>query len=119
MAQIAAEVASALQADDLLAITEANRRFHFAIFEAGGMPRIVRLLRQLWDASDVYRSVYFSDVANRASIVREHEAILDALRRSDGRALADAHDLHRGNAVAALSVELTWEKASPAAHSRV
>ena len=44
------DVASA--AGDVETLTAANRRFHFAIFDAAGLPRLSRLLRQLWDATD-------------------------------------------------------------------
>ena len=38
------------------------------MFEAAGMPRLRRLLRQLWDASDVYRALYFQQAGNRERV---------------------------------------------------
>lgn len=52
LADLLAEVDAASRAEDVLAMTAANRRFHFAIFDAAGMPRLTRLLHQLWDATD-------------------------------------------------------------------
>ena len=43
---------------DLVAMTDANRRLHFGLFAAAGMPRLERQIRILWDATDLYRSVY-------------------------------------------------------------
>lgn len=106
IATLAVAVEEAMAAGDVLAITEANRRFHFAIFEASGMPRLVRLLRQLWDATDVYRSVYFTEPANRAVVAREHAGILEALRSGDARALVAAQDGHRHRTVATLRADI-------------
>ena len=54
---------SAADAGDVIAMTSANRRFHFALFDAAGMPRLSRLLRQLWEATDAYRALYFQAAA--------------------------------------------------------
>ena len=86
-------------ADDITALTAANRAFHFAIFERSGMPRLVRLIRQLWDATDAYRAVYFVEEANRARVATEHRAILDAITERDiPRTIAALH-AHRDHAV--------------------
>ena len=45
---------------DVAAMTAANRRLHFALYEASGRPRLVRLVRILWDATDVYRALYYA-----------------------------------------------------------
>ena len=53
---------------DLATMTASNRRFHFLLFDAAGLPRLARTLRQLWDATDVYRAVYFAESANRERV---------------------------------------------------
>lgn len=106
IALLADEVDAAMASGDLIAITDANRRFHFAMFEASGMPRLVRLLRQLWDATDVYRSVYFAEPANRLQVGHEHRRLLAALRAGDADAVIAAQDGHRANAVLALDLGL-------------
>ena len=45
---------------DVEAMTAANRALHFALYEASQRPRLVRLVRILWDATDVYRSLYYA-----------------------------------------------------------
>jgi len=103
LADIAAEVRKAANSNEVLSITAANRAFHFAIFELSEMPRLVRLLRQLWDATDVYRAVYFTQAANRERILLEHDEILSALMaRSVARSIR-WHDTHRENSVASVS----------------
>jgi len=92
---------------DLASLTLANRAFHFAIFERSGMPRLVRVLQQLWDATDVYRAIYFRSVANRARIEGEHRQIMAALVARDAEAAIAAHEVHRSHSVHALTDQLT------------
>ena len=66
------------------------------------MNRLSRLIRQLWDASDIYRTVYFRDPVNRERVHSEHREIIDALKARDAQALIRAQNSHREQAVAAL-----------------
>ncbi|MEI2785449.1 MAG: GntR family transcriptional regulator [Candidatus Nanopelagicales bacterium] len=93
-------------ADDLQDLTAANRRFHFALFEAAGMGRLTRLLRQLWDASDVYRSLYFQQSVNRSRVHAEHAEMLAAIRDRDTEHLIALHDAHRAHSVAWVRSQL-------------
>ncbi|MCF8539935.1 MAG: GntR family transcriptional regulator [Candidatus Nanopelagicales bacterium] len=95
-------VTSAAERGDVTSLTALNRAFHFAIVELSGNHRLSRLIRQLWDASDIYRTVYFRDPVNRERITAEHQLIIDALRARDASALISAHNLHRHHAVKAL-----------------
>ncbi len=97
-----AEVDLAAGGGDVIAMTAANRRFHFAIFDAAGMPRLSRLLRQLWEATDAYRALYFQSRRNRDRVAREHAAMVQALRDRDAEALVALHDRHRDNSVDAV-----------------
>ncbi len=103
IADLAKEVRTATSTGEVLAITAANRAFHFAIFELSEMPRLVRLLRQLWDATDVYRSVYFANATNRKRILLEHDEILNALSTRNVANLVQWHDTHRDNSVSSVS----------------
>lgn len=107
----AAEVDAAGEAGDVAAMTDANRRFHFLVIDAADMPRLARLTRILWDATDAYRSVYFGATENRAHIHDEHAAVVSALRDLDAeRAVAILRE-HRERAVAALVAQLTGDLA--------
>lgn len=101
--QLAAKVE---QADSLAELTNANREFHFALFEAAGMPRLVRLLRQLWDASDVYRTLYFQQSGNRERVHHEHAAMLEAIAAADTDEAIRLHDEHRDHSVAWVRAQL-------------
>ena len=92
---------------DLAEVTTANRNFHFLLFDAAGLPRLSRTLRQLWDATDVYRSVYFAAADNRQRVVDEHEHLCAALRAGDAEAAIEAQAIHRAHSVHTVSAALT------------
>ncbi|MGW5683312.1 GntR family transcriptional regulator [Nonomuraea sp. NPDC003754] len=100
------EVERAAAAGDVQEMAAANRVFHLTLFECAGMPRLVRLIRTLWDATDAYRSMYYGDGGNRERVVSEHRAVLGALRAADADAAVRLLDEHRAHAVAALSAVL-------------
>ncbi|MFD8014795.1 GntR family transcriptional regulator [Streptomyces sp. NPDC058955] len=106
MKDIQREVERASRAGDVTAMAEANRRFHLTLIEASGMPRLVRMITTLWDATDAYRSLYYTDPVHRDQAVHEHRAVLSALRESDEDAAVRWLDDHRAHAVAALRAVL-------------
>ncbi|OIJ63888.1 GntR family transcriptional regulator [Streptomyces mangrovisoli] len=95
-------VESAAAAEDVAAMTAANRRFHFALYELSDMPRLVRLIATLWDATDAYRALYYADTARREHVLTEHRAILRALRAGRSDDAVRLLDEHRGHAVDVL-----------------
>lgn len=98
-----AEVERATAAGDVTAITNANRTFHFAMLEACGMPRLIRLIRLLWDATDAYRSVYFMEAANLDRINTEHREMMTALRARDPGRLVAVQAEHRNQSAVAVT----------------
>ncbi len=96
------EVETAAAAADVVAMTSTNRRFHFVVIEACRMPRLVRLIRVLWDATEVYRSVYYNDPDNRRQVLAEHVAVVAAVKAGDVEATLEMLTRHRNSAVAAL-----------------
>ncbi len=96
---LAADVEHALATAEIRDVTIANRRFHFALFDASGMPRLIRLLHQLWDASDVYRALYFQQRPNRDRVRAEHAQMLDAIAARDADTTIRLHDEHRTHSV--------------------
>ena len=103
----AREVDDAGRGADLVEMTASNRRFHFLLFDAAGMPRLSRTLRQLWDATDVYRAVYFATPANRARVAHEHADLVAALHARDATVAVAAQATHRDHSVAAVRAAIT------------
>lgn len=99
----------ASRVEDVQTMVESNRLFHFTIFAAAGRPRMVDFIRMLWQSTDAYRSIYYTDPGSRVRVDAEHRSITEALRARDvDRAV---HELrhHRQHAVAALSARLAAE----------
>jgi hypothetical protein len=71
---------------DVTAMTAANRRFHFTVFDAAAMPRMADMIRVLWDGTDRYRSLYFATAAHRNRVRTEHAAIMSAVSSGDADA---------------------------------
>ncbi len=97
------EVETATEGKRISELTDTNRRFHFAIFEACNMPRLVRIIRTLWDATDAYRGVYFASPANLQEMSHEHRDMVAALRARDVEKIIELHNTHRSNSVSAVS----------------
>lgn len=77
---------------------EHNRLWHFAIYDACGKPILLSFIRRLWD-NVPWRSAWA--IPGRGSIsVREHSAVMDAIREGDADRAAQAmrdHLVHSRN----------------------
>lgn len=96
------EVQAAAAVADVVTMTQANRRLHFALIEACGLPRLVRIIRLLWDATEVYRSVYYTEPHNRELVEAEHHDLVAAAKAGDVARTLQVLDQHRQHAIAAL-----------------
>ena len=101
------EVEGASAGGDLVAMIDANRRFHFALLEPARMPRLLRVVRTLWDATDAYRAVYYNSDANRSRVHHEHQSIVDAATQRDAAELVFRLTEHRQHAIDALRDTIT------------
>ncbi|MFI0422338.1 GntR family transcriptional regulator [Spongiactinospora sp. 9N601] len=100
LAEAHEDVVAAGKQGDVTAMATANRRFHFTLIDACGMPRLRRFLGILWDATDVYRTLYYSEATNRDRVEREHDGIVRAVRARDADLLVRLLDEHRAGTVA-------------------
>jgi DNA-binding GntR family transcriptional regulator len=93
--------------NDMVALCDANHRFHFILFEAADMPRLTNFIRMLWQITDPYRFLYYADPAHRHQINDEHDAIMQAARNGDVRLTSLLVDEHRINGITSLRRMLT------------
>jgi DNA-binding GntR family transcriptional regulator len=105
--QAAKECSLAFTTGDVAAELAANRRFHFGIFEVGGGPYIMRLIRLLWESTEAYRALYYNIEAERQAADDSHARILDAIRARDPDRLVAELDDHRDRALHTLVEILT------------
>lgn len=82
--------------DDIIALRQANNRFHAALAAASGNDRLAQMAHAALDELD--RVLYIPQLANVwrriDSSYDEHARVLDALRRRDGEAAAQAQYDH-------------------------
>ena len=74
---------------------EANRNFHFAIFELSPLELFRREVRRLWQLSEGYRATYLWQRETRARIIAEHATIIGSLRDFDRDQLGELCAQHR------------------------
>jgi DNA-binding GntR family transcriptional regulator len=96
------DIQQAAAVADVFTMAQANRRFHFALIGACGMPRLVRIIGVLWDTTEVYRSVYFTDQVNRQRVDAEHRALVEAVRAGQLDQALTVLAEHRHHAIEAL-----------------
>ena len=103
------EMERAHRSDDVAVMTEANRRFHFTVFDGAGMPRMAEMIRVLWDSTDRYRSVYYANSQHRRRVNAEHRAIMTAVANGDAAMAGTLLREHRHHALDALCRSLPPE----------
>jgi DNA-binding GntR family transcriptional regulator len=101
--EAARDCVEAAAAGDVATELEANRRFHFAVFEAPGQTHTLRLIRLLWDSTETYRAMYYNAPEGRREAAAAHERIVAAVRAGDAEALVAEQDAHRGRALELLT----------------
>ena len=89
------EMVHAIEVGNVSAMLEANRNFHFAIFELSPLDLFRREVRRLWQLSEGYRATYLWLPQTRARIVAEHAAMVTALREFDPARLVELGAQHR------------------------
>lgn len=98
--------------NDVAAVAAANRRFHFVLYRAAGMPRLLELIRILWDATDRYRSHYFAEPAHRVDRNAEHRAVLASVGAGDTGAALRILTAHRAHTLTTLATQLAPTEAT-------
>jgi DNA-binding GntR family transcriptional regulator len=103
----------ALTQGDVNASSEHARRFHTVILASCRMPRLLRLLEGLWDATETYRPASRLDEHGQAALQAEHQVMLEAFLAGDAQRLADATNQHRQHLLAAALLGLPAVSSSP------
>ncbi len=75
-----------LKSGRLKAIAEADEKFHDVIYDATGNPKLVNLLNNLREQIYRYRVEYLKKAENHPILIREHDAIYQALINRDSEA---------------------------------
>ena len=64
------------------------------------MPRLLRLLDGLWDATETYRAANKLDETGQKTLQAQHQVMLDAFLAGDQQQLLEAAEVHRQHLLA-------------------
>ncbi len=96
------DFAEAAKIRDERRAAEADERFHDAIYRASGNERLAAIIASLREQMFRYRYEYIKDAAVYGQLIKEHSAILDALRRKDEKDVRKIMRAHLENQVEAM-----------------
>jgi DNA-binding GntR family transcriptional regulator len=92
---INAQMLAALAADQLVDWAKADERFHQLLVERSGNGRFARMFHTIMDQSHRARMLTLRLRPKPTSSIREHRAIVDAIRRGDAQAARERAKRHR------------------------
>lgn len=110
--QIVRRMDEAIQRDDMPEYGRLNKQFHLRLYQCCPYPLLVRMIQELWDNSDRYRSrTMFGSIPNLAArSQREHKRMLKLLEARDAEGLARVMERHKRAARTAFVEFLTREE---------
>ena len=100
MQSLLREMDGATRAEDLERLLGLNREFHFLIYRAAGLPRLLQLITNLWDHYSLYARIYMPRHALTSN--HDHQAIYDACVGRDAERAAHLTARHIGSAAHAM-----------------
>lgn len=71
------------ETDDLQELAQADVAFHDVIYQATNNERLIQLLNNLREQMYRYRIEYLKDVKSRRSLVEEHDALCERMKKRD------------------------------------
>jgi DNA-binding GntR family transcriptional regulator len=77
-------------AKDYTAMIEANWKVHFTLYEAAGMPTLLKMIESLWLTVGSYLVTIYPDFATPADGLPHHEKLIGALRTRNASVAAQA-----------------------------
>lgn len=113
-----AERMTAIQAEleeadfqDFLRTGLLNRSLHFCLFEASGDSVILRILNNLWDATDNWRAIYYrlifaTDEGLRKRVFEDQRQVIGQVARGEVDALIALLDLIRERGIASVEAQV-------------
>lgn len=87
--------------NNIVSYAEANRDFHFLLFEQAGLPRIVGMIEVLWQNSEAYRGLIAHPTWYEWA-QKDHRKLLGACKARDVDGAIAAQEEHRNNALSKI-----------------
>ena len=73
----------AIQTKDLTTIVEKDVAFHDIIFQIGENERLIQIVNNLREQMYRYRNEYIKDESYHDTLIKEHETIVDSIKKKD------------------------------------
>ncbi len=86
------QIAELTAQGNITQVRKLNYEFHFILYQAANMPRLYRIIQNLWAQSPWDTLYVIPDRARR--VVEEHERIVSAIDQGDAQAAAQAMQSH-------------------------
>lgn len=98
--ELQAQINAGLNSAEYTAVLDANRQFHFLIYERSGMPRLVAMIESLWLRIGPSLNALYPDFATNRKGVSNHLRVMTALKANHGAEARAAieQDIHDGYA---------------------
>jgi len=77
------EMKAVVEKDRYEQLARLNKAFHLRIYKAAPLPRLYKMISDLWDAFERWPSVFTYIPERAASAIKEHEQIIEALENAD------------------------------------
>jgi DNA-binding GntR family transcriptional regulator len=88
---------------DVKQIAESDVKFHDVIYEAADNPKLVGIISNFREQAYRYRVEYLKDANSYPVLIREHEAIVEAIETKDSGKAAQAMHEHVANQALAVT----------------
>jgi DNA-binding GntR family transcriptional regulator len=102
LASVVEQQREAAQRDDSAAFHRADELFHSQIAEISGFPGIWKLVLQVKTQVDRFRHLTLALPDRMVAVIKEHEAVLDAIQRKDSDGARDAMLSHLDGVLPAI-----------------
>lgn len=102
LVRLVERMAAAAERGRWVTVVSLDRRFHQALVDAAGSPRLTRMYGTLMAETAICIGALESAYPVRRELVEEHAGLLDALQRGDGATVRARIDEHLAQAVAHL-----------------
>lgn len=103
------ELEHAREQSQTRSLLDLNKTFHFSVYEASGMRRLVNIIRSLWGSIEAMRAAYASEPTTARHAADEHAHLYEAIRDRDEEAAAAVTRRHVETMTSAL---LRWMKSA-------
>jgi DNA-binding GntR family transcriptional regulator len=99
-------LADAGKRQDIAAVRQLNKEFHFAMFRQSPLKLVVDEVERIWGLAMPYHTMFVSEETRRSRIIAEHDEMIETFRENDIERLVQLMIEHRAKSEARLNMML-------------